>query len=292
MSSLQTPYVSLSLARLRRGVTICCWIVGLSLVTQILVWGMATFMDVRYGVLPDRSPSPLIVAPGEAAPSGSMGGAISSAANNGQLADPTAPVDPNRVPTKNDVMMAKATKFAYGAGMLGLIVLLPMLFLGSVLAASACTPGVEKTVSAFLWSLAVALMVLPLGHLLGLPWTEGALVSYGHMTQQVDLQITDDANSWGTPTFYCRFALLPLTCVVGLTVVGMGFSAGVSAGILPKEDLRLDPVLEREAANIAPTSLHGGRAAAALRATTVSAAPVSPAVAAVAKPSSPSITQL
>ena len=61
MSHLQAPYVSASLARLRRGVTLCCWIVGLSLVAQMLIWAVATFMDVRFQELPDNRPGELIV---------------------------------------------------------------------------------------------------------------------------------------------------------------------------------------------------------------------------------------
>jgi hypothetical protein len=79
-----------------------------------------------------------------------------------------------------------------------------------------------------------------------------------------------------------------------VTLIGLGFSAGVHSGIVPKENMRLDPTLEREAANITPGSLHGGRAAVALRA--ASSAPMSSPerkpVSAPAPSQPPSITQL
>jgi hypothetical protein len=292
---MQTPFVSISLVRLRRGVTMCCWIVGLALVTQLLVWCFATFMDVRYQVLEDRTPGALIVSPGDASRNtvATPGAEVVSESE----VDPNA-VNPNRVTTKHDQIMAHAERFAYGFGIVGIVMLVPMLALGAVLAAGSATPGVEKTVSAFMWAVVLAVLILPMGEVLGLPWREGALVSYENMTKMVDAEIGDSNDSWGTPTFYARFAVLPLAALVGITIVGMGFSAGVHAGVI-REDTRLDPVLEREAANVTPSSLHGGRAAVALRAASTAAVaaterkpmPVA-ATATSAPPAPPSITQL
>ena len=298
MRSIQIPFVSISLARLRRGVTLCCWILGLALTTQLLVFGTAAFLDVRYQVLEDTSPGALIVSP-----SGSASSQGKPAVDSSGKA-----IDANHVLSKNDKVLERASTLAYGAGMLGLVLLIPLVALGAMLAAGSATPGVERTVSAFMWSLAIAAMTLPIGESLGLPWREGALVSYANMTSQVDLEMGGAERAWGSPLFYCRFALLPLTCLVGVTLIGMGFSAGVYAGIMPKEDNRLDPMLERETSNITPGSLHGGRAAVALRSANVmpssnvpvagssssqmqSSASSSTAVAE-RKPAPPSITQL
>ena len=290
MRAVQIPYVSVSLARLRRGVTLCCWIVGLAATLQTLVFCVAAFMDLRYQVLQDKTPVTLIVSPGEA------GHTQANPPPRGAPEPEAKPVDPNRVRTKNDRVMEQTSTLAYGAGMIGIVLLLPMLIMGALLTAGSATPGVERTVSAFMWALVVAVMILPFGELLGLPWREGALVSYSVMTQEVDLVRGGDDHGWGTPLFYARFALLPLTCVVGMTLVGLGFSSGVSAGIMPKEDVRLDPTLEREAANITPGSHHGSRAAAAMRSSNVMPTPA-PAAAPPPPPpppksAPPSITQL
>ena len=293
MGSMQTPFVSISLVRLRRGVTLCCWIVGLALVTQLLVWGFATFMDVRYQVLEDRTPGALIVSPTDATRN-TVATPGAEMATTPEV-DPNA-IDPNRVATKHNQIMAKAERFAYGFGMVGIVMLLPMLALGAMLAAGSATPGVEKTVSAFMWAIVLSVLILPIGEVLGLPWREGALVSYENMTKVVDAEMANSNESWGTPTFYARFAVLPLAALVGITIVGMGFSAGVHAGVI-REDVRLDPVLEREAANVTPSSLHGGRAAVALRAASSAAVSATtdrkPAPMPAATPSAPpSITQL
>jgi hypothetical protein len=285
MGSLQAPYVSIALTRLRFGVSLCCWIVGLALLTQLFVWCIATFMDVRYQTVEAKvAPGALIVATTDsirpAAPVSASAAEEPKAAN----------ADPNRVPTKHDYLMAQASRYAKGAGTTAMVMVLPLLLLGGLLAAGSATPGVERTVSAFMWAMVVAILLLPIGEWLGLPWHEGALVSYQTMTQQVDLQMPSGARTWGSPTFYARFAFMPLACFVGITIVGLRFGYGVSAGII-REDVRLDPMLEREAANITPGSLHGGRAGAALRAANVAKAQAAAAPAPM-PPATASITQL
>ncbi|MCA9285256.1 MAG: hypothetical protein KDA22_08590, partial [Phycisphaerales bacterium] len=43
------PYqLSLTVARLRRGVTACCWLVGVCLTLQAAVWSIAYFTQVRF----------------------------------------------------------------------------------------------------------------------------------------------------------------------------------------------------------------------------------------------------
>jgi hypothetical protein len=122
-------------------------------------------------------------------------------------------------------------------------------------------------VSAFGWALLVGLLVMPIGAYVNLPWADGALWSYGGLTTVLDERVaTDEAG--GLPiVFYARYLVLPVVCVIGIALVGMRFSAGVEAGLLMKENFRLDPALEQEAANMKPSSLHGGRAAAAMRQT-------------------------
>jgi len=67
-------------------------------------------------------------------------------------------------------------------------------------------------------------------------------------------------------TFYARFGLLPLACLIGAAMIGLRFCAGVESALPKKEDMRLDPTLEREAGNIKPTSLHGARTGGAFQA--------------------------
>lgn len=272
MSSMQTPFVCIALARLRRGVLVCCWLIALSLIAQLLVWATAMFTDVRHHtVLVQASASPLIVNQAEKVPQNApaistsdKSEAVATVARTTPAATGMKVPDANRVPSKYDRMMKTTSDFAAGIGMLAIIALLPLLAVGAIMGAGSATPGVEHAVSAFTWSIILAMLILPLGEMIGLPVKEGALYVYSNMTHQVDAAHSVD-DGWASPTFYARFAVLPLACIVAVAIIGLRFCAGVGAGMPVVESMRLDPVLEREAANITPGSLHGGRGAAALR---------------------------
>lgn len=271
MSSMQTPFVGIALARLRRGVLVCCWLIALSLIAQLLVWATAMFTDVRHQTILVQASAPLIVNQAEKASQNSPAISTSDKSEPVATVARTTPAatgikvpDANRVPSKYDRMMKTASDFAAGIGMLAIIALLPLLAVGAIMGAGSATPGVEHAVSAFTWSIILAMLILPLGEMIGLPVKEGALYVYSNMTHQVNAAHSVD-DGWASPTFYARFAVLPLACIVAVAIIGLRFCAGVQAGMPVVENMKLDPVLEREAANMSPSSLHGGRGAAALR---------------------------
>jgi len=274
MGSLATPHVSIALSRLRRGVNACCWIVVLSLITQLMIWGVATFMDVRHQVIEEHATPATVVSAAAVARQQPLGSAeaVPLEAPQRAHAETQPPANPNRLVTKHDQIMRHAAVLSMTAGSIAMLLMLPMLMVGVMLGAGSATPGVESVVSSFLWSLIIGLLVLPVGHHIGLPWSEGGFASYDNMTQHVDREMAD--GHWGSIPFYVRFGMLPLACLVGAGIIGLRFSNGVRSGILPKEDMRLDPVLEREAANVKAGSLVGGRAVAALRSVPSAAAAV------------------
>lgn len=265
MASMATPYISNALSRLRGGVSLCCGVTAVALIAQMLIWGVASFMDMRHKTLEAQVEPATVVSAGDRADAltASSGHSLESPAAARLAEQAPPPPNPNVVTTKADFMMDRAETLAMTAGMLGMVLMMPMLMVGVMLSAGSATPGVEKVVSAFMWSLGVSVLVLPIGHVIGLPWPDGGLVTYQNMSAEVDRQMTD--GRWGSPIFYARFFLLPLACLVGVGIIGIRFSGGVMAGILPKEDMRLDPTLEKEASGMKATSLIGGRSAAALR---------------------------
>ncbi len=274
MSTPQGVFISIALTRLRSGVGFCCWVAALSLLTQVLVFGVAAFLDLRHQVLEQQGSPATVVSAAAAAREQPLTSSDAQPLESPAEAKSESPdaVNPNVVLTKQDFVMGRISTLALTAGSISIVLLLPMIMVGVMLSASSATPGVERVVSSFMWSLAVALFVLPLGSQFGLPWDYGGLAPYEYMTQNVDRQMID--GRWGEPTFHARFAGLPLFCLLGVGFVGFRFSHGVAAGILPKEDMRIDPVLEKEAANVKPGSLIGGRTAGALR--TVSTGPSLP----------------
>src|SRR5688572_21027261 len=102
MPSAQAAFISIGLARLRRGVTACCVIAALALIVQLMVWAMATFMDVRYATVEDKPTSGSLVVKADgakAAASANEARRPERARENDAEAPPAPPVDPNRVPS-------------------------------------------------------------------------------------------------------------------------------------------------------------------------------------------------
>ena len=171
--------------------------------------------------------------------------------------------DPNRVLGTVDRIFDQTMTFAAAAGKLACMAMMLLLVVGVILSSGSALPGVEKTVSALTWGVVMALLTLPLGELMDLPWQEGAFSSYAYMTEQIDLASDKTEGVSFTITFYARFLVFPAACVVLAVLVGLRFGAGTEAARLPDEH-RLDPELEKEAGGIKVSSLHGGRSSGAL----------------------------
>jgi len=276
-----TASVSIALGRLRFGVLLCCWLVALALVGQMVVWGLASFTDLRWTEISAHEEPPLIVK-AEEAHQQQIRSAL-EVSNDSPLH--REPVNLNRVLTKHDRIFAAVASLAGGFGTLAVLALVPLVALGALLAASSATSGVDKTVSAFGWSLVVALLAMPIGEFVNLPWLDGSFWSYANLTERIDGGIAASR-----AVFFAQYLLLPAVCLVGIAVAGLRFSAGVELGLIRKEMLRLDPALEREAANIKPGSLHAGRMAAAMQQAVGASQPASAGPAA-KLPATPSIRQ-
>lgn len=251
-----TASVSVALGRLRFGVLLCCWLVALAIIAQMTIWALASFTELRWTQITTQEEPPLIVK-AEETQSQRIRSALDVAdhEHSGRV-----PVNLNRVLTKYDRMFATVASLSGGFGTLAVLALVPLVALGVLLGASSATSGVDKTVSAFGWSLVVALLAMPVGEFVNLPWLDGGFWSYSHLTEQLD-----GAVETGRIVLFAQYLLLPFVCLLGIAIAGLRFSAGVELGLMRKEMLRLDPALEREAANIKPASLHAGRTAAAMR---------------------------
>ena len=265
MPDIQRQSVGMALGRLRWAVTTCCWIIGLALAAQVLIWSLISFTDLRFQTLQGGDDAPLIVE-GPSPREKTMQTITVDAAG-----EPAArePVDTNRVISRWDRVFASTVTLTRGAGLLALLAMIPMIAMGVLIGAGSATPGVENTVSSFCWATLTALLIAPVGSMVDLPWAEGGLASYDLMILQLG-SVSDHVAGAGAVVVdgsvinLAHFVALPAVCIAGLALVGLRFSAGVHAALLPREDMHLDPELEKEVANIRPTSLMGGRAAGAL----------------------------
>lgn len=256
MSQPQSRSLSVALGRLRFAVVTSCWIIALCLVTQLLVWSLTTFTEIRY------AGAEQIADGSKEADAGSKRLTSSNAKKEGSWRpDEELEVEPEGPPLgKFDRILKIAVNVTRTMGLMAALVICPLLSLGMLLAVPAGAPKVERAVNALTWGIVLVILAMPLGGWFGLAWQQGTISSYSAMIAEVDLARVEGLK----PVFYARFLLLPLASAVGFVLVGFQFSSAVEA-VLLKGDPAFDPELEQEASNVAATSLHGaGRSAGAL----------------------------
>ena len=278
-SNSQNQSVGLALGRLRLAVVLCCWMVGLGLGSQLVIWSLAAYTDTRFDVAEQgEAMTETAVVAAESPRQQRIRQAREAELGIDLGRGESRPVEPKRVLSRTDGIFATIYDAAAGIGRSAMLAIIPLMMVGVMLAAGSATPGVERVVSSLVWALLGAVLILPLGSAFGLPWESGALSSYQQMTNTVDQVRASTADAASTPgeeapaddeavtatgpsslVMHGRFGLLPCACMVGMALVGLRFCAGVEAGILAAESMRLDPALEREAANMSPSSLHAGR---------------------------------
>ncbi|MCH8824931.1 MAG: hypothetical protein IH984_15650 [Planctomycetes bacterium] len=241
--------------QLRFIVLACCWLIGLSLVTQIFVWSIITFTDIRSTIPQASSPDvPLVVIADEPTePS------IFSPAEAARMQNEAAT---GRSTTKAfslsqyDRFLSAATSAARTLGTLGVLTLCPLVAIGLLLSAICGAYRLDLGISSFSWSIVLALLILPIGSWIGLPWSEGALSTYSAMLREVEAAKYAVAGIGFDLQFYSRFLLLPSLCLLGFILLGIRFSGSVQGLLVVKESHKLDPALEQEIANMKATSLH------------------------------------
>ena len=255
MSEPHNRSLALALGRLRFAVITTCWVIALSLVTQLLVWSLTTFTELRYAGAEETDAAVV------AEDAGAKKRVPDRGAGEGGKWRPDDAQETEEQPYGMfDRIFRVVVNVGRTMGLMSALVICPLLSLGVLLAVPAGAPRVERAVNALIWAIVLVLLAMPLGGWFGLAWQQGTISSYEQMMEQVQIA-RDDGLS---PEYFARFLLLPVASAVGIVLVGFQFSSAVEA-VLMKGDPTLDPDLEKEASNVSATSLHGtGRTAGAL----------------------------
>jgi hypothetical protein len=241
---------------LRFVIVTSCWVIALTLFTQVVIWSLCSFTDLRFSETEKLAgDAPLII------DNGTDTGVGRGAKQSSRWRPEVEAEEQERQASSMDRVFRVAVTVARTMGLMSAIIVCPLLCLGVLLAVPAGAPRVERAVNALTWSIVLVLLILPLGGWFGMAWQQGTITDYAGLVQEAD---AGQANGF-TPAFYARFLLMPAASAVGFFLVGLQFSSAVAAVLLKRDGL--DPELEAEATNVAATSLHGtGRSAGALSA--------------------------
>ncbi len=258
MTQAQNRSLCLALGRLRFAIVTSCWVIAFSLVAQLIVWSLCSFTEMRY--TDDASADSALVADG-----GDKKPSRSASRDKGKPEARWRPETADEVEDTPavgtiDRIFKVAVTVARTMGLMCALVICPLLSLGVLLAVPAGAPKVERAVNALFWAIVLVLLAMPLGGWFGMAWQQGTITDYHHMILEVEAARAETFS----PVFYSRFLLLPAASAVGFILVGFQFSSAVVA-VLVKRNV-FDAELEKEASNVAATSLHGtaGRTAGAL----------------------------
>lgn len=247
------PHVSSALVQLRAWVTLAACVLGLCCAAQMLVYAFAACTEVRWTevraakaernlrVVRPSEPVPVEVGP---APASAAEGTVVGGVRAGFLDKDDAPGSPRRTLSATDAAMARTSGLACGVGTLAAVCLAALTLLGVCVAGGGAVPGVERAVTAGVWSLVLALMTLPWSRLLPELGIPGVFAPYADMTRLLD------ADAPGRMAMHAQWVAAPLTAMFAALGVLLWFRAGVERGVIVLSPSELDRAVEREVEEI------------------------------------------
>ena len=254
-----TPHVSSALAQLRGWVTIFATIVCLCGLAQAGVFAFANYTNVRHEAIKQSRESkapPRVVGavPTESLPANpaELRDRVASGAEEPKAAPA---IDPNQGKSAADMIMARTSAIACGVGTLACFGLCVLTLLGVVVAGGANIVGVERTVTAGVWSVVLAMLCVPWADALPSLRIPGIFASYAIMTSAID---GGGSAMISGLAMYVQWLGMP----IGAAVVGVGvcvwFRAGVERGVIVTAPSQLDRAIEREAAELSKQGVSKG----------------------------------
>lgn len=247
---------SAAIVQLRGWVMFAAAIVCLCGLTQALVFTFANYTTVRQSeIKPAASSKSLrVVAPD---PSNSLAELRdrNNSASAATLTHGTEPVDPNQARSPADAMMARASAIASGVGTLACFALCLLTLLGVVVGAGANVPGVEKCVTAGVWSIGLALLCLPWADALPSLRIPGMFASYAVMTAAIDASPSAMVAGLG---MYVQWLAMPIVASVVAVGICIWFRVGVERGVIITAPSELERAIEREAAELSKQGVSNG----------------------------------
>ena len=252
------PHVSAAIKQLRGWVTLASIVVVLCGLTQSFVFAFVQYTDMRYAevrtVKPDR-PLRVVVVGG---PSVANGVAAAASVDHEVVAgvrglNEGAKTNVSVVRTKTawDGILARSSGLACSIGTLSVIGLCVLSRLGVVIAGGGAVPGVERVVTAGVWSMVMAFLVLPWADIMPSMGIPGVFAGYETMTANVEAHEAAGGAILGSFGALMQWVGLPLVNAVAAVGVCLWFRAGVERGVIITSVSQLDRAVEREASALA-----------------------------------------
>ncbi|MBL1216169.1 MAG: hypothetical protein D8M59_01590 [Planctomycetes bacterium] len=283
-------HVSEALRHLRSGVTLCCWLIGLSFIVQMSTWVLISTTDLRHSTLrlsDSEMPAVVVDAPGRRnnepvvkqgtasaahAPVQPMQGDQSSTPEQGMTAG--SQPDPNVILSRFDRWFAYVHQLAFVVGACAVVVLFVQATVSIGIGAASHLAGVGRLVSCQSWSIILVALSIPWGSFVADMAYPGMFSSYADMISDTErLAATADGApaSLQTIMHFGRFLLLPAVGIGVAWIATCAFHSGAAGGITKRKRSQLDLILEEEQdpdhkpAGASSNLVSGGRASGAFK---------------------------
>ena len=248
------PHVSAAVRQLRGWVTLAAMLVVVAGITQALTFGFVHYTDVRTEQLRPTASTELTVVgtpgplqgPGameipDAAAQAAVGGLRTQALSRAQA------TEVNTARTGWDMGLNRASALASGVGGLAALSLLFLTSLGAVVGGGGGIPGIERSVTAAVWSFVLAALCIPIRDVLPSLPIPGVFASYEAMTHQSSVWSTTGVGAGGT---IAQWVVAPLLASGSAAMIALWFRTGVARGIIVTSVSELDEIADREMAQI------------------------------------------
>ncbi len=250
----ERPHICNTLRQLRGWVTLAALCLTLACLTQMLVFGFVHYTDVRFTTVEAKpTEAPLKVVVGEQPkdddlfkPAAGTAGGKSPKAHAASAGEPAA-VDPNRVLTSTDGVLRTTCDVAQTVGVIAAVWLCVLSLLSVCIAGPALVPGVEKAVTAGVWSIILCMLCLPLNDAMSSLSFRGVFASYHAVTAA---SAALDAGARGTISVMAQHLVLPLVGAALSMCVLIWHRIGVERGTLLLSAMQQEHMLEQEMAHI------------------------------------------
>jgi hypothetical protein len=254
-----TPHVSSALAQLRGWVTVVATVVCLCGLVQAGVFAFANYTNVRQEEIKQARASkgpPRVVGavPVESVPA-DVAELRERVASGSETAKAATVPDPNQGKSAADALMSRTSAIACGVGTLACFGLCVLTLLGVVVAGGANVVGVEKTVTAGVWSVVLAMLCVPWADALPSLRVPGIFASYAVMTAAID---GGGSAMVSGMAMYVQWLGMPIGAALVAVGVCVWFRAGVERGVIVTAPSQLDRAIEREAAELSKQGVSKG----------------------------------
>jgi len=282
MQHKSEKHISQTLRHMQRSVTVLCWMAGIAFLSQVLIWSMVTFTDLRFDHLTatNNDEPPVIVQGENTSPRSATAGTVQNKNDSTQ----SEPIDLNAVESKYDQWFQTLHQLAYVVGLAAVIMLTIQISLGLIVASIGPVKGISRVATAQAWVMVLLILTIPWSSISGIvenvPYP-GIFSNYSTMCSESATYVQQsDVSYLSSPIlFYGRYALLPFACVGAVSLIHFFFAAGIRGGIIPSTPSVFEQAIDEEATGQTPTSLFSaGRTGGALQSTILQSASEQPAV--------------